>query len=399
MVHGPTTISDIDKLIKDEVQEDLHLEYKQSLALNKSKGNEIAKDVSAFANSDGGVLIYGIVEENKLPVRNDGGVDHTVYSREWLEQIMSSRITPRVDDIHIIPILISGDRSIYVVEIPKSNRGPHQSSDNKYYKRHNFHSVPMEDYEINDVRNRRRIVPPLVNIDIQNRRMMTYLTIANVGEQTAEDIRFDLPNELLPWIKKQQARIFINGIKYLPPRREFRFRYGLLNALVHEISVLPSRFDITVTYRHPDLENRISDCFHIDLNDYWGASLLESEVYYQSKEIKELVKGLSEELRTLNGHISKMTTIAGPTGLDVSVSTFRNLNHVLAGDNQFDKLNPIYLDYDVFMEVLGVEIETAYRLSDFFRSGNETNGLNELEGVTEEIIEKIKKHFDLADTE
>jgi len=36
--------------------------------------NEISKDVSAFANSDGGTIIYGIEEEGHLPKRIDGGV-------------------------------------------------------------------------------------------------------------------------------------------------------------------------------------------------------------------------------------------------------------------------------------------------------------------------------------
>lgn len=99
MLTPPTTIADIDKLIADEIQEDLHLDYKQSPALDPNKKNEIAKDVSAFANSDGGLLIYGIVESNNLPVSKDGGVDHTKFSRERLEQIISANITPRIDGI------------------------------------------------------------------------------------------------------------------------------------------------------------------------------------------------------------------------------------------------------------------------------------------------------------
>jgi predicted HTH transcriptional regulator len=127
MLNLPTTVAEIDQLIRDGVQEDLHLDYKESPAIDRTKRNEIAKDISAFANSDGGILIYGIVESNNLPVSKDGGVDHGVYTREWLEQVISSNITPRIDNIQIVPIPLSASNSIYCVDVPKSYRAPHQA--------------------------------------------------------------------------------------------------------------------------------------------------------------------------------------------------------------------------------------------------------------------------------
>jgi hypothetical protein len=90
--------------------------------------------------------------------------------------------------------------------------------------------------------------------------------------------------------------------------------------------------------------------------------------------------------------------LVGPTGLTLSVSSLKNLKHVFSGDEQLEKLNPVNLNYDVFMEVLGVDVEIAYRLSDFFYQGNECNGLNVIEGVTQEIVEKINKHFILQES-
>jgi len=43
----------------------------------------------------------------------------------------------------------------YVVEIPQSGTA-HQALDRKYYRRRNFESTAMEDYEIRDVMNRRK---------------------------------------------------------------------------------------------------------------------------------------------------------------------------------------------------------------------------------------------------
>jgi hypothetical protein len=93
------------------------------------------------------------------------------------------------------------------------------------------------------------------------------------------------------------------------------------------------------------------------------------------------------------GHISRFTSIAGATGLDLSISSLRNLKHVIAGNERLEKLNPTGLDENVFMEVLGVDSETANRLSRFFYLGNEVNGLDEIESITKDTIAKVKEHF------
>lgn len=151
------TEADLQALIDNQVQESLHLDYKQSRALAKSEPcrTEISKDVAAFANSDGGRIIYGIAEKNHYAEAIDEGVNAREFNREWLEQIISSNIQPRIDALRIYPISLQSrdaDRVAYVVDIPQSrSRAPHQSRDKRYYKRYEFQSVPMEDYEIRDV--------------------------------------------------------------------------------------------------------------------------------------------------------------------------------------------------------------------------------------------------------
>jgi|SRR5215216_271216 len=118
----PTTISEIDKLISDGVQESLHLDYKRSAAIDDGKFDEIARDVSSFANSDGGILIYGVEEEKHLPTCKDAGVDHIKYNRERLENIILSRISPRVNDLQITQIPLNETKSIYAIAVGNSFR-------------------------------------------------------------------------------------------------------------------------------------------------------------------------------------------------------------------------------------------------------------------------------------
>jgi predicted HTH transcriptional regulator len=221
-VELPTTISEIDQLIADGVQENLHLDYKASNAIDHGKTHEITKDVSAFANSDGGIIIYGIEEKDNLPVKVDGGVDHIKFKREWLEQLVQNHISPRIDDVRIVPIPVSAGKSVYVIGIPKSYRGPHQAKDKKYYKRFNFNSEPMEDYEINDVRTRRRNVPPLVSFDVEIKdRTLVLFVIKNIGQVPALDVSFKFFQELTWHNKEKPPSLFTRGIQYFPPNRTF----------------------------------------------------------------------------------------------------------------------------------------------------------------------------------
>ena len=147
----------IRNFIKSGIEESLTLEYKSAEALGKSdyQKKEITKDVSAMANSAGGLLIYGIREFSENDKRHLPEkivpVNRTEFPREWLEQVINS-IRPRIDGIviHSVNLRSGKNNVVYVIEIPQSPTA-HQANNHRYYKRFNFQSVPMEDYEIRDV--------------------------------------------------------------------------------------------------------------------------------------------------------------------------------------------------------------------------------------------------------
>lgn len=151
------TESRLQNFITSEIEESLTLEYKAAEALDRTelKKKEITKDVSAMANSAGGILIYGIAEyadaERRHLPEKITPVDRRKFPREWVEQIIQA-IRPRIDGIVIHSVnLSSGETDVaFVIEVPQSNTA-HQASDHRYYKRFNFQAVPMEDYEIRDV--------------------------------------------------------------------------------------------------------------------------------------------------------------------------------------------------------------------------------------------------------
>jgi len=148
------------ELIRIEEQEGLMLDYKASAALDKTDGkkNEISKDVSAFANSAGGFLVYGMLEDKHVPISIDLGVDRNVITKEWLESVIKSRISPIIEDFTVKQIALPSkgpNQVAYVAEIVQAtSRAPHQAYDHRYYKRYNYESAPMEDYEVRDLMRR-----------------------------------------------------------------------------------------------------------------------------------------------------------------------------------------------------------------------------------------------------
>lgn len=160
----------IKSYIENKIEENLNLDYKASGSLQKTdnKTNEISKDISAFANSDGGIIIYGVKEDQinrHLPDSIDP-ISRKEISKEWLEQIIQSKIRPRIDGIiiHSISVEENSNFVVYAIEIPKSNTA-HQANDKKYYKRFNFNSEPMFDYEIRDILNRTKT--PVIDLELE----------------------------------------------------------------------------------------------------------------------------------------------------------------------------------------------------------------------------------------
>lgn len=151
------TESDILSLIRNKVGESTTLEYKACDALGKTeaKKKEISKDVSAFANSAGGAVIYGVIENKSHETEDiDVGYDPRDISGEWLEQVINSNIERRISGVIINTVPLSTSRLgrvLYVVYIPESNLAPHMAADDRFYKRFNFQSVAMKEYEVRNL--------------------------------------------------------------------------------------------------------------------------------------------------------------------------------------------------------------------------------------------------------
>lgn len=204
---GTVSLEEIQQYIDEQVEESMFLEYKEADAIGRTDGKrkEIAKDVSAMANSSGGRIIYGIREckENKHLPEAITPIKRNEYSKEWLEQVLAGNISPRIEGIIIHPVACEGTNDVvYVIDIPKSTTAHQNTLEKRYYKRYNFQSVPMDDYEIRDVMNRAK--HPAIDMEF-------YITteVYRVGE---------LIPTFSPFAEKKEPKYTTEVRLYMAPR-------------------------------------------------------------------------------------------------------------------------------------------------------------------------------------
>ena len=127
--------SDLQDLIDNREPENAHLEYKSEGPVKGEAKKKFLKTVSGFANSRGGVLIYGIREDEGIPVEIvpiEGGTDAL---RLQLEQIARTRIEPPLEVIsfHNVPTSLG---EVLVVYVRRSWLRPHMlTNPNRFYIR------------------------------------------------------------------------------------------------------------------------------------------------------------------------------------------------------------------------------------------------------------------------
>jgi hypothetical protein len=144
--------SEIRALLDDEVPESKVIDYKRSLpGPSDLEKKEFLRDVSSFANASGGHLLYGIDEENGVPVRicglSDIDPDHEILR---LESMVQTGIAPRIPGISMRAVPLSGGGSVIVVRIPRSWASPHMitKGSSRFYSRNSAGKYPLDVFEI-----------------------------------------------------------------------------------------------------------------------------------------------------------------------------------------------------------------------------------------------------------
>lgn len=115
------------ELVAQRCPESQTLDFKRALpGTSDREKSEFLKDVCAFANRDGGDLVYGISEEggaakDLIPIVGEA----PDVAKRRLGQILDAGLEPRVIGIQIKDITVA-DGSVLVIRVPASFNGPHR---------------------------------------------------------------------------------------------------------------------------------------------------------------------------------------------------------------------------------------------------------------------------------
>ncbi len=122
------TLQDLDDLRNNEVSEGLILDYKLTLpGINADDKKEFLRDVTAFANSAGGDLVFGIRERGDgVPESVEGveltNLDETVLR---LENMIRDTVAPRLSGCRFKTVRLNEQRYVVILRVPKSWAAPH----------------------------------------------------------------------------------------------------------------------------------------------------------------------------------------------------------------------------------------------------------------------------------
>jgi len=140
-----STLNDIQALIDSAMRESEVLEYKTATTVfSDNDKREVAKDVSAMANSLGGVIIYGVSAnptDKTLPQAIEPIEKKNI---ETLDRVLNAQVRPPIHGLR--RKLIPADQpQILVIDIPPSEDPPHQTLyEKRYYRRSGAECLAME---------------------------------------------------------------------------------------------------------------------------------------------------------------------------------------------------------------------------------------------------------------
>lgn len=190
------TLNDIKEYFSSPQEESSIIEFKSG----EVEINDIFKEITAFLNTEGGLLIIGAPRETKQILGKNSikiCVGDLTYSnfknKDWLYQKIASNIVPFPTDLKIEEYLTELG-NVFLIDIPQSLNPPHQSSaDGKYYLRLERDAKPAPHGIVQALFNKRRVPILSAEINIQKideNRDKVIVRIVNESNIPADKVSF-----------------------------------------------------------------------------------------------------------------------------------------------------------------------------------------------------------------
>lgn len=123
---GPLTEQMIDASITQGLVESDRLDWKKRLPAERDfKTSDIVKDIAAFANSSGGILIFGVEENQKAASGRVDAGDLTESYERTIQAVSYGAISPPLLGLRSYKIPVEGSDRLAAIVVPASVDGPH----------------------------------------------------------------------------------------------------------------------------------------------------------------------------------------------------------------------------------------------------------------------------------
>lgn len=208
-------LEEIERFILEGQEENLNLEFKTVVHPNYNLNNKeddkknISKTLSGFANSNGGIIIWGIKakeNEKKQDIATDKKpIKELTKFLNTLNRLEGQAITPVITGIEHKKIEISDDYGFIVTFVPASDFAPHIANfaNKHYYKRSGDSFYICEHYDIKDMFQRKHSA--YLSLNLKNKQ------IRQISKDKIQiDITLSLRNTGRNYAKAPLIRVEIN---------------------------------------------------------------------------------------------------------------------------------------------------------------------------------------------
>lgn len=376
----------LEAIVTNGIPEGLTLEYKRSAVFRDGGGDEhLCKAVTAFANSVGGHFVIGIEAHKGRVVRLDEGVA-LPSKHEWIHQSINSNTYPPVDLIEVVEIPAPSG-VYYVIKVEPSPKAPHQSLDHKYYKRRGPLSVPMEHYEIEDVRNRPKAEGTPLRVELVFDDLLVLLRFRNEhASDSATNIgcRIETNFEMN---RRGVESLCARGLRSLRPQSELHFVLDSSPTMIEKIAEPEMHIHISYDFRGTAVRETIS----YYLADLIHSAIVRLPLVTAVNTLSEKVEQVHRELKNLRSDNARLLSIADGSGLRLSARTMDGFR------GSKPRFAPTEFDWRGYEVILGIPRGQAISLTQIFHAFGHPNGRKaEYEKLPQTLRQKFEEYFEVA---
>jgi hypothetical protein len=299
-------LSILRKWVIDRQQEDLHLEFK-TLFEKKT----FAKVVSGFANSEGGIVVWGVdgrKDEKGVDAASDlRPLPNAAAVLSQLQSLTGDSVSPIVDGVSHRLIDVENGAGCIATLVPASDAGPHMAKlgENRYYKRSGDSFYVLEHFDLADMFGRR--AQPLLVVTIKPKVGSRSYSAAQGHKVWLEPI-IVIENQgrgmaRFPYLRVKASPPYefagpsLAGLPELPrigKEKGWRIFAGGANDVIHASTILPvSALRLQVSEHDETLEDLLIE-YEVTCE---GIQSRRDEIKISGGELRELARASMDEAR------------------------------------------------------------------------------------------------------